>query len=141
MTFLWIQWPFMGMMVLTFVVWVTLYRRRIAFMKAERIHPQKVPTPDKIAEFIPPEVNNPANNYNHLFELPVLFYALVLFLIATGMDDRIDAALAWGFFLGRCAHSFEQCTSNVVMRRFTLFMISSLFVWVMLFRTLVRLHL
>ncbi|MEO1594552.1 MAG: MAPEG family protein [Pseudomonadota bacterium] len=141
MNFLLIQWPFLGMMVLTFVVWVTLYRRRIAYMRAERIHPQRVSTPEKGRQLIPDHVNYPANNYNHLFELPVLFYALVLFLIATGMDDRIDAALAWGFFLGRCAHSFEQCTTNIVMRRFILFIISSLFVWALLFRTLVRLHL
>lgn len=141
MNFLWIQWPFFGMMLLTFVVWVTLYRRRIAYMKAERIHPQKVATPDKIAELIPPEVNNAASNYNHLFELPVLFYALALFLIATDMDDAIDAALGWGFLLGRCIHSYEQCNSNIVMRRFTLFLVSSLFVWALLFRTLIRLHL
>ncbi len=133
-----IRWPFLGLMVLTFVIWVTLYRRRIAYMKAERIHPQKVSTPDKIKDFIPDHVNNPAHNYNHLFELPVLFYALALYLIATGQADAIDAGLGWAFFLGRCAHSWVQCTSNTVMVRFQLFAVSSLFVWAMLFRTLFR---
>ena len=133
-----IRWPFLGMMVLTFVVWITLYRRRIAYMRAEKIHPQKVSTPDKIKEFIPDRVNNPAHNYNHLFELPVLFYALALFLIATGRADAFDAALGWGFFVVRCAHSYEQCKSNVVMRRFTLFVVSSLFVWALLARTIFR---
>ncbi len=133
-----IRWPFLGLMVLTFVVWVTLYKRRIAYMQAERIHPQKVSTPDKIKDFIPDQVNTPAHNYNHLFELPVLFYALALYLIATGKADAIDAALGWGFFLVRCAHSWVQCTSNTVMVRFQLFVLSSLFVWAILFRTIVR---
>ncbi len=133
-----IRWPFLGMMLLTFVVWVTLYRRRIAYMQAEKIHPQKVATPDKIKDFIPDHVNNPAHNYNHLFELPVLFYALALYLIATGKADAIDAALGWAFFLGRCVHSWVQCTSNTVMVRFQVFLLSSMFFWAMLFRTIVR---
>ena len=133
-----IRWPFLGMMLLTFVVWVTLYRRRIGYMRAEKIHPQKVSTPDKIKDFIPEHVNNPAHNYNHLFELPVLFYALALYLVATGQADAVDGALGWAFLAVRCAHSWVQCTSNTVMVRFQLFALSSLFVWALLFRTLFR---
>ena len=133
-----IRWPFLGLMLLTFVVWLTLYRTRIGYMRRERIHPQKVSTPEKLRSLIPEHINNPANNYNHLFELPVLFYALALYLLATGQADAIDGALGWGFLLVRCAHSYVQCTSNVVMVRFQLFALSSLFVWALLFRTLVR---
>ena len=133
-----IRWPFLGMMVLTFVVWAVLYKTRIAWMKAERVHPQKVSTPDKLQAIIPEHINNPANNYNHLFELPVLFYALALYLIATGMADAIDAVLGWIFLALRCVHSVVQSTTNVVMRRFILFFASSIVIWVLLGRTIVR---
>lgn len=138
MTLLDIRWPFLGLMVLTFIVWVTLYRTRIGYMRRERIHPQKVSTPEKLRALIPEQVNNAANNYNHLFELPVLFYALALYLLATGQADAVDGALGWGFLAVRCVHSYVQCTSNIVMIRFQLFALSSLFVWALLFRTLAR---
>jgi hypothetical protein len=41
------------------------------------------------------------------------------------------------FLLLRCAHSFVHCTTNVVMTRFWLYVLSSLALWFMLGHALV----
>lgn len=124
--------PFIGMMLLTFAVWMTMYWRRIGYIKAQRIHPQKLQTPEQLKALVPAEIESPANNLRNLFELPVLFYALCLYVQVTGATDLAYVVAAWLFLLLRCAHSFVHCTSNVVMTRFRLYALSSLALWFML---------
>ncbi len=122
------------MMVLTLVVWVVMYVRRIRYMLSARVHPQKVRTPDKVAALIPEEINYPAHNLMNLFELPVLFYALCLYLYATGTVDLTHVITAWAFVGFRVLHSAVHCTTNHVMTRFRLYMLASLALWFMLGR-------
>ena len=129
--------PFIGMMLLTFVVWVVMYRRRIGYLKTQRIHPQKLQTPEQLKALVPAEIEFPANNLRNLFELPVLFYALCLYVHATGTADWAYIGAAWLFLLLRCAHSFVHCTTNTVMTRFRLYALSSLALWFMLGHALV----
>jgi hypothetical protein len=65
----------------------------------------------------PERLRKPANNYQNQFELPVLFYAGVALLIATGLADGIALVLAWGFVLSRLVHSFIQVGTNNVVHR------------------------
>ena len=126
--------PFFGMLLLTFAVWVYLYVRRITFFKTNRIHAQRVSTPAKVVEIIPEEINYPANNFNNLFELPVVFYALCLYLFVTGNVDSVYVWAAWAFFGLRLAHSVIQCTVNIVMMRFAVYMAGALVLWFMVLR-------
>ena len=71
--------PFMAMILLTFIVWVYMYARRIPLLLSAKI-PNDELTAAKLAEISPPEVANPSDNLKNLFELPVLFYALCLYL-------------------------------------------------------------
>jgi hypothetical protein len=57
------------------------------------------------------------NNYQNQFELPVLFYAVVALLIATGLGDGVALVLAWGFVLSRLVHSVIQVGTNNVVHR------------------------
>ena len=138
MTELSILKPVVGMFVLTFVVWTYLYIRRIGYMRREQIHPQAVRSPGRKHKLIPEEVDYPANNLANLTELPVIFYALCLLLYVTSMADTLDVAMAWAYFLFRAVHSAVQCTFNRVMLRFSVYMVSSLILWFMLFRTVFR---
>jgi hypothetical protein len=124
--------PFIGMMLLTFVVWVVMYRRRIGYLRAQRIHPQKLQTPEQLKALVPADIEFASNNLRNLFELPVLFYALCLYVHVTGTTDWLYVAAAWSFLLLRCAHSFVHCTTNVVMTRFWLYVLSSTALWLML---------
>ncbi len=80
--------PFVGMLSLTFVVWLVLYVRRIGYMRKNRVNPQDFTTPEKGKALLPEYVNYPAYNLANLFELPVMFYAICLFLYTTGSVDQ-----------------------------------------------------
>ena len=128
--------PFLAMMLLTMFVWIYMYMRRIHYSVVNRINPQKLATPEKAAALIPEQINNPANNLKNLFEMPVLFYALCLYLLLTQTVDTTYAIAAWLFVAFRVLHSIVQCTSNHVMTRFRLYMIASLALWFMFLRAL-----
>ena len=63
-----------------------------------------------------------SDNYNHLFELPVLFYVLCALAIATRHVPAWLPAAAWLFAALRIAHSGIQCSYNRVMHRFSVFL-------------------
>jgi hypothetical protein len=126
--------PFFATMLLTFVVWVYMYVKRIAFIRDNAFSPGDLAVPGKLAQLSPPDVSNPSDNLKNLFEIPVLFYALVLYLFATQQVDAAYLGAAWVFVTFRALHSAVHCTINVVMLRFTLYLVSTLAVWFMLVR-------
>jgi len=134
-----ILWPMIGMMVLTAVVWFVLYAKRIPAMKKAGVPVQTYTTPDKTVVLLPDAVNYPANNFKNLFELPVLFYGLCLFLYVTGSVDKTYVIAAWLFFAFRVLHSIVHCTSNIVMLRFYLYLAAALALWFMLGRAVIGL--
>ena len=133
--------PMLGMMLLTFAVWVYMYILRIGYTLRQRIHPQKLTTPDKVAELIPEPVSYPAYNFRNLLELPVLFYVLCLLLYVTGIADAWDLLAAWIFVGLRVVHSVIHCTVNIVMYRFYAYFASALVLWIMLVRVVLRIAL
>jgi hypothetical protein len=127
--------PFFATMLLTLVVWVFMYVRRIHFLTANEISPRDLEAPGKLAAISPAAISNPSDNLKNLFELPVLFYALSLYLFATGQVDQTYVAAGWVFAAFRALHSAVHCTFNRVMVRFYLYLIASLALWFMLLRT------
>ncbi len=128
--------PMLGVMLLTALVWFLLYARRIPAMKRARVPVQTYTTPEKAAELLPETVNYPAHNFKNLFELPVLFYGLCLYLHVTGTSDIYYVVAAWIFFAFRVLHSLVHCTSNIVMLRFYLYATGALALWFMLGRAI-----
>ncbi len=104
---------------LIFFVGARMLYVRLSEMRAKRIHPQAVALSGQRALRL--EDTRASDNYNHLFELPVVFYALCAVALAT---DHIPAwlpVLAWLFVASRIIHSIIQCTYNKVMHRFAVF--------------------
>ncbi len=122
--------PFVGMLVLTLVVWLWMFRERIGAMQRLCIQIETKADLDRLG----PRAINTAANFQNLFELPVVFYACVLAVFALGQVDTFYVVCAWGFFLFRIAHSGIHCTYNHIMQRFTVYAIASLFLWVMVIR-------
>ena len=91
--------PFFTTIFLTFMVWAYMYVRRISFINKNEIKPEDLTSPGVLAEMSPPEVSNPSDNLKNLFEIPVLFYALVVYLYATSQVDATYVAEAWRFYL------------------------------------------
>jgi hypothetical protein len=125
--------PFFAQMFLTFVVWVYMYSRRIPFIVNSRLRPDQI-TPAELARLSPPAVSNPSDNLKNLFEIPTLFYALVLYLFVTQQVDGVYVAAAWVFVAFRVLHSAVHCTVNVIIVRFWLYAISTVALWFMLGR-------
>jgi hypothetical protein len=117
-----ILYPLLAMFLLTCLVAATMLSRRIAFYKANRIHPQKTATSSQMAATITD--SRAADNFRNLFELPVMFYVAIIVAYAIGLYSTLFLAIAWGYVAARYAHSYIQCTRNVVMNRFYAFVTS-----------------
>lgn len=114
--------PLLAMVALTLMVWVRLYAVRIPEMKRNRIDPQRLAgSADKGLL----KDTRASDNFINLFEVPVLFYVLVLATLATGVNDGVLLALAWAFVGLRALHSAIQCTYNRVMHRFSAYALAT----------------
>src|SRR5882757_9568019 len=65
----------------------------------------------------PTRTTQVAYAFSNQFEVPVLFYVLVAFLMIMRHADVIFVALAWLFVATRIVHAAIHVTSNTVKRR------------------------
>jgi hypothetical protein len=128
--------PFVATMLLTLVVWIYMYGRRLPFIFANGLDSRQM-TPVELARVSPPQVSNPSDNLKNLFELPTVFYAVVLYLYTTNLVDTPYVIAAWGFFVFRTLHSVVHCTFNFIPLRFVLYVISAGSLWFMVVRAAV----
>src|SRR6266571_3863112 len=126
--------PFFATMFLTLLVWLYMYIRRIRFITSGKLSPKELAVPGALAQLSPPEVSNPSDNLKNLFEIPVLFYALAIYLFVTGQVDATYVNAAWVFVVFRALHSAVHCTFNLVLLRFYLYLFATLAVWFMMIR-------
>jgi len=115
-------------MLLTLVVWVYMYGRRLPFIFSSGLDPKQM-TPLELARLSPPQVSNPSDNLKNLFELPTVFYVVVIYIYVTNQVDAAYLWAAWGFFLFRALHSAVHCTFNFIPLRFALYVISAGALW------------
>ena len=115
--------PALAMVALTFIVLAVMFRRRVAQMKRDRIHPQKVATSQQAAALYTDVA--PADNYRNLFEMPVLFYLALVVAALTGQVTTVVLVLAWAYVAARVLHSAIHCSYNKVMHRFRAYAFSA----------------
>lgn len=120
--------PAFGLVLVTFVVWCYMYATRIRHMRVNRIAPNTVSTRALGASALAP-VAGPSDNLQNLFELPVLFYVLVILLFVTEQVSSGFVAAAWAFVALRALHSTIHCTYNEVLHRFTVYVLSAGVLW------------
>lgn len=129
--------PFFSMILLTFVVWIYMYARRIPFIQKSNLSPEQL-TPIEFARISPPAVSNPSDNLKNLFEIPTIFYGLALYFYVTNQVDTTYVVASWFFVAFRVLHSAVHCTINIVVLRFWLYCISALALWFMVIRGALR---
>lgn len=71
---------------------------------------------------LPTAARNITDNYNHLFEQPTVFYALVTYIYLMQHVDTTHLYLAWLYAALRIVHSVIQITSNNVSYRALIFL-------------------
>ena len=76
---------------------------------------------DDLRPLLPNFGRNVTDNYNHLFEQPTLFYALITYIYLIGHTDTTHVYLASIYAGLRVMHSIIQITSNNVSYRAIVF--------------------
>jgi hypothetical protein len=113
---------------LTFTLLVWLGRSRVLALRAGDV---------KMADVALGERNWPKrllqlqNSYHSQFEVPVLFYVLVVLALITRKADTIFVVMAWMFVASRLVHAVIHTTSNQMVRRFQAFVVGVLILLVM----------
>ena len=107
--------------VLTLIVCLAMLVHRIRLMKKIRLHPQAVAlSGDRLKHYKDSRISD---NYNHLFELPVLFYVVCIVGSIGQHTPSGLVLLAWGVVISRVVHSCIQCSYNRVTHRFSVFVL------------------
>ena len=109
--------PVLILIIWTFIIFLIMAFGRVTFMN----NPQDAAVSKDYKNQLPAWVNRTADNYNHLFEQPVGFYAVTLSIALINSFDSLMVQLAWAYVLIRIIHSFVQLTINIVLVRFFLF--------------------
>lgn len=76
----------------------------------------------------PESVQKINNNIRNQFEVPILFYVIILILWSLRAVDLSTHVLAWGFVISRIIHAWIHTGSNYVPLRRRMFTIGSLLV-------------
>jgi hypothetical protein len=126
--------PLIALVLWSFVMWAWLYATRIPAIVNNKIALDPHRPKEEFQARLPARVRWKADNYNHLMEQPTLFYAVVLMLALIGEGTGVNAGLAWLYVGLRVVHSLVQALVNVIMLRFTIFMLASVVLLVMALR-------
>ena len=109
--------PIFVLVLWTSAVFLVLAFGRVKYTK----NPQDAAHSKDLKGTMPDWVERAADNYNHLFEQPVAFYALTLCIAVINDFDSFMVQLAWAFVVLRIMHSLVQLTFNLVLLRFFIF--------------------
>lgn len=67
-----------------------------------------------------------SNAFHNQLEMPMMFFAVVLFALAVGAVDGTMIALAWGYVGTRLVHAAIHTTYNHIPHRFVVYIISNI---------------
>ena len=118
--------PMLGLVVVTFVVWLlTLVVRNAAVIRG--LVPVEYFKDNQPAPSVE-RLERPARTFNNLMQVPTLFYVVCLLMMVGKHADEAQVVLAWTFVLLRAAHAAVYILVNSIPYRFA--------VWVSSFVTL-----
>ena len=131
-----ILYPMLAMILLSSSILVALAVTRIPLIIKHFGNLQGAKHSDELRPRLPSRLRNITDNYNHLFEQPTLFYALIIYIYLMEHADTSHVQLAWGYVVLRGLHSVTQVTTNNVSIRAPVFVAASLCLIVMVVREL-----
>jgi hypothetical protein len=115
-------YPMFAMVVLTAVVLVLLFRRRVGAVKSGRVSAQYFRLYQGEVE---PETSAKASrHFSNLFEAPTLFYAGCLAAILTGDTGPFIVVIAWLYVVARVAHAYVHLGGNRLRKRMRVYFAS-----------------
>jgi len=120
----------------TFIIFAIMAPARFYFLRMK--HPQTAAHTKNLKGLLPPWTERVSDNYNHLFEQPVVFYVIALSIVVINNIEPFMIQLAWTYVALRVLHSIVQITFNFVPLRFTLFVTSWLILGYMIACTMLQ---
>ncbi|MGH1372185.1 MAG: MAPEG family protein [Cellvibrionaceae bacterium] len=124
----------LAMLLLTFVVWLWMFARRMSYLLSHKIDAESLKSPEQVSEVLPEVAAAPGNNFKNLFEMPVVFYLVCVAAFALNQVDQVLLNCAWAYVALRAVHSVVHCTYNRVLHRFIAYLASSVVVWFMVLK-------
>jgi len=110
-----ILYPVFVLVLLTFLLQLWMRKERLGAIKRREVKFSDISLRE---QKWPPRATQIANAFHHQLELPILFYALVAFLMITSQIDTVFIVLAWLFVAARLFHAYIHTTSNKQPHRF-----------------------
>jgi len=114
--------PLFVQVALTFalLVWMVVVRTEAVRRGEARLRDTALGDPNW-----PPRVRQISNCFRNQFELPLLFYVLVVLSYVLRKADYVFVVAAWIFVASRLVHAFIHTGSNAVPRRFMAFLVGA----------------
>lgn len=99
---------------LTFALLIRTAIGRVSSFRSGEVKPEDIALGE---QGWPKKVTQYGNAFKNQFELPVLFYALIAFVLITRVGDFLLLVLAWIFVILRLLHAYVHTTGNNVFLR------------------------
>lgn len=115
-------YPMFSMVILTAIVGCLTAYIRIRSAYSGDVDPRyfklmsKYEVPDRVTQF--------GRNFDNLFEVPLLFYAVCISALALHLSSQLLFVLAWIFVILRIVHTVIHLTYNHPLHRFYPFFLS-----------------
>ncbi|AZV22583.1 MULTISPECIES: MAPEG family protein [unclassified Mesorhizobium] len=116
-----IFWPVLAHVLLIYIVYCVLGRRRYGAIRSGEAKAGQF----KVRSAEPASSVTVAANLTNQFELPVLFYVLCLTLHLTNGVNYLTLSLMWVFVASRYFHAWIHLTSNNLLLRSRSFFVSA----------------
>lgn len=125
----WMLYPLFAMALLTLFIAVRMLLLRIKAVRSKEL---------KLGYFrlneggeVPGDLARTTQHYDNLFEMPVLFYLIVVVIFITASVDILFVTLAWSYVVLRVGHAFVHITYNNVIHRMYFFTLSTIVMFAM----------
>jgi hypothetical protein len=117
-------YPLVGMSLLTLGVALLTLAYRIRAVKQDGLNPLyfKLNRGGKPPEYM----MRTEQHYQNLFEMPVLFYLVMVLILVLEWSDGLYVALAWLYVVTRLAHGVIHIKYNKLIQRRNVFLLSTL---------------
>jgi hypothetical protein len=79
----------------------------------------------------PPRATQVGNAYNNQFQLPLLFFVLVILAYMLKKADLLFVLMSWIFVISRILHAFIHVTTNRLQTRFMIFAVGAIVLLIM----------
>ena len=129
-----ILYPMFAVISLSGVMFLFLTIERVSLIFKHFRNLKAAKHSDELRPNLPSLGSNITNNYNHLFEQPTIFYALIIYIYLLQHADDIHIYIAWIYAGLRILHSIVQMTTNYIPLRAGLFICSGMCLIAMIVR-------